>query len=62
MIYLGSQPEIGCNDHYLGKTGREISERVLDHKSVLIPLGLTAAASVPDAGTYTKYYGLGERH
>ena len=38
MIYLGSQPEIGCNDHYLGKTGREISERVLDHKSVLIPL------------------------
>ena len=28
-------------------------------KSVLIPLGLTAAASVPDVGTYTKYYGLG---
>ena len=31
MIYLGSQSEIGCNDHYLGKTDREISERVLDH-------------------------------
>ena len=31
-------------------------------KSVLIPLGLTEAASVPDAGTYTNYYGLGERH
>ena len=28
-------------------------------KSVLIPLGLTAAPSVPDVGTYTKYYGLG---
>ena len=31
IIYLGKCPEIGCNDHYLGQTGRRISERVLDH-------------------------------
>ena len=24
-------PKIGCNDHYLGETGRRISERELDH-------------------------------
>ena len=24
-------PEIGCNDHYQGETGRRISKRVLDH-------------------------------
>ena len=30
-IYQGRCPEIGCNDHYLGETGRRISERVLDH-------------------------------
>ena len=31
IIYQGRCPEIGCNNHYLGKTGRRISERVLDH-------------------------------
>ena len=24
-IYQGRRPKIGCNDHYLGKTGRRIS-------------------------------------
>ena len=31
IIYQGRCPEIGCNDHYVGETGRRISERVLDH-------------------------------
>ena len=31
VIYQGKCPEIGCNDHYLGETGRRISKRVLDH-------------------------------
>ena len=31
IIYQGRCPEIGCNDHYPGETGRRISERVLDH-------------------------------
>ena len=31
IIYQGRCPKIGCNDHYLGETGRRISERVLDH-------------------------------
>ena len=31
IICQGRCPEIGCNDHYLGETGRRISEGVLDH-------------------------------
>ena len=31
IIYQGRCPEIGCDDHYLGQTGRRIPERVLDH-------------------------------
>ena len=31
IIYQGRCLEIGCNDHYLGETGRRISERILDH-------------------------------
>ena len=31
IIHQGRCPESGCNDHYLGETGRMISERVLDH-------------------------------
>ena len=31
IIYQGKCPEIGCNGHYLGQTGRRISERVLDN-------------------------------
>ena len=31
IIYQGRCRKIGCNDHYLGETGRRISERVLDH-------------------------------
>ena len=31
IIYQGRCPGTGCNDHYLGETGRTISEEVLDH-------------------------------
>ena len=34
IIYQERCPEIGCNDHYLGETGRSISERVLDHAGI----------------------------
>ena len=30
-IYQGRCPKNGCNNHYLGDTGRRISERLLDH-------------------------------
>ena len=31
IIYQSRCPKIGCNDHYLGETGRRISEKGLDH-------------------------------
>ena len=31
IIYQVRCPEISCNDHYQGETGRRISERVLHH-------------------------------
>ena len=52
MIQLG-----GFLDSPLLKTGLPLMKSVIQPlaKSVLIPLGLTAAASAADAGIYKKY-------
>ena len=46
------------------KTGLLLIKNVIKPlaKSVLIPLGLTAAASATDAGIYKKILGSGRRH
>ena len=46
------------------KTGLPLIKNVIKPlaKSVLIPLGLTAAASAPDTGIHKKILGLGHNH
>ena len=46
------------------KTGLPVIRNVIKPlaKSVLIPLGLTAATSAVDAGIHKKYWDLGQQH
>ena len=32
IIYLGTCPQDNCSENYIGESGRQISERIIDHK------------------------------
>ena len=57
IIYQGRCPKIGCNDHYLGETGRRIPERVLyyagrDYNSYLFKDSIESRHPFSDMSNY----------